>query len=123
MAVTEDHFLSHFWGRISITCTKDVSLTWLNLQAALSAPALAAVSRLMSLFGMFTVLRDLGDFLEGGYMTGAMAASLREEFYQARPCLALTERIWPVARNVMPGLSSLQTACSGLPAQVLSMHR
>ena len=42
--------------------------------------------RLVSLFGMFTVLRDLGDFLEDGYLTGAMAAALREELYKVPLC-------------------------------------
>lgn len=47
-----------------------------------SSPTVAALSRLVSLFGMFTVLRDVGEFLEDGYITGPMGAALREELYK-----------------------------------------
>lgn len=52
------------------------------VQHEVSSPTVAALSRLVSLFGMFTVLRDVGEFLEDGYITGPMGAALREELYK-----------------------------------------
>lgn len=54
------------------------------LQGSLSEPASRALQLLVSLFGMFTVLNDLGDFLEDRFITGPMAAQLREEYYAVR---------------------------------------
>ena len=51
------------------------------LQGLVSEPASRALQLLVSLFGMFTVLGDMGDFLEDRYITGPMAAQLREEYY------------------------------------------
>ena len=53
-----------------------------RLQGTLSCPTMEVLSRLVSLFGMSTLLKDLGDFVEDGYLTGPMAGVLREEYYQ-----------------------------------------
>ena len=53
-------------------------------QGSVSEPASRALQLLVALFGMFTVLSDLGDFLEDRYITGPMAAHLREEYYAVK---------------------------------------
>ena len=39
-------------------------------QASVAAPAGAAVSKLVSLFGLSFIAREAGDFLEDGYLSG-----------------------------------------------------
>ena len=68
---------------LPVACTLSIEVG--QLQDSLSGPTQTVLLRLVSLFGMFTVLRDLGDFLEDGYLAGPMAAGLRGEFYQATP--------------------------------------
>ncbi|KAK9805355.1 hypothetical protein WJX73_005736 [Symbiochloris irregularis] len=57
------------------------SVSAVSKEGSVSGPASRALQLLVSLFGMFTVLSDLGDFLEDRYITGPMAAQLREEYY------------------------------------------
>ena len=45
-------------------------------QATVAAPAIAAVSKLVSLFGLSFIAREAGDFLEDGYLSGQQVCAV-----------------------------------------------
>ncbi len=49
------------------------------IQGALSAPVIAVLQRLCSLFGLTTLLKHLGDLLEDGYITSQQAKLIRQQ--------------------------------------------
>ena len=40
------------------------------MQGSVDSPAIAALSKLLSLFGLSFIAREAGDFLEDGYLSG-----------------------------------------------------
>lgn len=78
----------------------------------LSPAALAALQRLLALFGVHMLLADLGDFLEDGYLSGAQAGALRDLQYTVRlccwllHCICIAGHLQLKANQCHPALSS-----------------
>ena len=47
------------------------------MQGSVDLPAVAALSKLLSLFGLSFIAREAGDFLEDGYMSGQQVCHCR----------------------------------------------
>lgn len=56
-------------------------------QASVAAPAIAAVSKLVSLFGLSFIAREAGDFLEDGYLSGQQVRAVHLTMHGAADCL------------------------------------
>ena len=56
-------------------------------QASVAAPAAAAVSKLVSLFGLSFIAREAGDFLEDGYLSGQQVRAMPVTLHGASICL------------------------------------
>ncbi len=56
-------------------------------QASVAAPAIAAVSKLVSLFGLSFIAREAGDFLEDGYLSGQQVRAVHLTMHVAADCL------------------------------------
>ncbi|KAK9824680.1 hypothetical protein WJX72_012328 [[Myrmecia] bisecta] len=57
------------------------SVKQLASQGAVSAACVAALRKLVALYGLTSLLRELGDFLEDGYMSGSQASQARQQQY------------------------------------------
>ena len=53
----------------------------------MAAPAIAAVSKLVSLFGLSFIAREAGDFLEDGYLSGQQVRAVHLTMHGAADCL------------------------------------
>ena len=53
----------------------------------MSKQTAAALGRLLTLFGTRTLVQDLGDFLEDGFLSGPQAAALRSMQYTVSPAV------------------------------------
>ena len=66
----------------------------------MSQQTAAALGNLLTLFGTFTLVQDLGDYLEDGFLSGSQAAALRTMQYMVglslRPVPALLRCVMPL---------------------------
>ena len=53
----------------------------------MAAPAIAAVSKLVSLFGLSFIAREAGDFLEDGYLSGQQVRAVHLTMHGPADCL------------------------------------
>ena len=53
----------------------------------MSRQTAAALHNLVTLFGTFTLIQDLGDYMEDGFLSGSQAADLRSMQYTVSPPL------------------------------------
>ena len=66
----------------------------------MAAPAIAAVSKLVSLFGLSFIAREAGDFLEDGYLSGQQVRAVHLTMHGA------SDRL-----NQLSGVSSAHAWC------------
>ncbi|CAK0735983.1 hypothetical protein CVIRNUC_000672 [Coccomyxa viridis] len=63
------------------------SVAKMAAEASVAAPAIAAVSKLVSLFGLSFIAREAGDFLEDGYLSGQQVEWARKQYYRCLSAL------------------------------------
>ena len=78
----------------------------LQAEHTLKPPALAALRKLLALFGVTMLASDLGDFLEDGFLSGKQAAALRTLQYQVGS-------LWLASGGTVHAFDGLQQAAGG----------